>query len=88
MKKKTSSPVMQRKENEMMLNRVPAINYLNPADFELTELGEIAKPYDEVYMKFNNQWHKTEFREAENLARGYWRGYKCFIPIALEPIET
>jgi hypothetical protein len=72
----------------MMLNQIPSIDPLNPVDFELTELGEIAKPYDEVYVKFNNKWQKTDFREAENFAKAYWRGYKYSIPTDLEPIEV
>ena len=65
----------------MLLNKTPIND-----DFNFTELGVIAKNNDEVfYKKPSGDWCKSSFVEAKNKAVAYWRVYKYFLPIALEP---
>ena len=65
-----------------LLNRVPDAF----SDFDLTELGSIARSYDDVYCKSPvGHWFKTNFGEARSLAVCRWRVSKYFMPIALEP---
>jgi len=54
-------------------------------DFAYTELGKLARSYDFVYIKLGEEWCKTNFDNAMNIARGMWRAYKAYLPIALEP---
>jgi hypothetical protein len=70
-----------------MLTRVSDNPFYNDG-IELTELGKLALPCDNVYLlrPDSNTSSKTTFAEAMNISIAMYRAYNTFLPITLEPL--
>jgi hypothetical protein len=70
-----------------MLTRLSDNPFYNDS-IELTELGRLALPCDDVYLSHSelNTSSKTTFAEAMNIAITMYRAYNTFLLITLEPL--